>query len=716
MDERSIPREPPAKDLREGVSIGALLDVLRRRKLLVVVPTLLATAAAAGVAYLLPPRYRSQALLEYDPGEVRTDPAAGAQDDLPSRLGWIKEVLHSRDLLTRLGVEEGLVSENPGALPDGVLSDLRSGIALELESERSLAVGFEAQDPARAQEIAAGLVRLFLETTRTERQERVAGRAEFLRAQLRDVEARLGEQRAAVEEYKERWFEEIPDQADANLRSLTSAQDRLQDVNASIDEEEARLAAVRREMAELEGQGVTTRLGKTPAEIRLEELQMELRQLRRRYTDQHPDVVRARAEVEELERAVEEGTIGSVAAPEYNDVQLRYLELGAEREAIEQRLVRLREERSSLSSEMATYRRRAQSVPHHETVLADMESELGALREERRSLREQLQEARYAAQVERAEQGAVFRVEEPARTPSAPFAPNRPRIGLMGLFAGLGLGLGLAFVAEQADRTFRTVEDLEDATGQPVLAAIPELRLKGRRGGAEERPVALLDEPRGFAAEQYRILATKLMARSSLPGSSSVLVTSPMGSEGKTTTAVNLSLALGEMVDEEVMLVDVDLGRPSVHRFLDIFHGNGLKRLLANPDSDPGRFARRHAGISILEAGPFSPETRTALSSPLGQRIFQRLRERYRYVVVDAPPVLAVAEGLILQQMVDSILLVVRAGRTPGNVLDRAMDSLDRPRLAGLVFNGVDRLPDYAYPHPYYAPAEGRQAAGGAGR
>lgn len=716
MGERShVPGESPARDLREGVSIRALLEVLRRHKLLVLVPTLLATGAAVAVAYLLPPRYRSQAVVAYDTGSLRGAVAA-APDDLPSRLGEIKKVLHSRELLARLADEEGLAPQGSESVPQGLLGELRSGIALGMESDQSFAVGFEDPDPHRAQRVASGLVRLFIETTRSERQQRATRRTEFLESRLREVEARLDEQRAAVEEYKERWFEEIPDQAGTNLRMLTSAQERLQEVNATINEEESRLAAIRREMADFESQGVSAQLGKTPAEARLETLRMELRQLRRRYTDQHPDVVRARAEVEELEAAIEEGVVGSVVAPEFTEVQLRFLELGAEREAIEQRLTRLREERASVRSEIATYRQRVQSAPHHETVLADMQRELESDQEQYRSLQDQLQEARYAAQVERAEQGAVFRVEESAQVPSAPFAPNRPRIALMGLLAGLGLGLGLAFVAEQTDRTYRTVEVLEEATGLPALAAIPDLDRKRRSGAADERPVPLLDQPRGFAAEQYRILATKLMSRGGVPGTSSILVTSPMGGEGKTTTAVNLSLALGEMVEEDVLLVDVDLGRPSVHKFLDVFHGNGLKRLLANPDADPGRFARRHAGISILEAGPFSPETRTALSSPLGQRIFQRLRERYRYVVVDAPPVLAVAEGLILQQMVDSILLVVRAGRTPGNVLDRALDSLDPSRLAGLVFNGVDRLPDYAYPHPYYAPAEGRRAAGGAGR
>jgi Mrp family chromosome partitioning ATPase len=117
----------------------------------------------------------------------------------------------------------------------------------------------------------------------------------------------------------------------------------------------------------------------------------------------------------------------------------------------------------------------------------------------------------------------------------------------------------------------------------------------------------------------------------------------------------------------------------------------------------------------VLRAGAFSPESRAALASPQGQRLFQRLREAFPYVIIDAPPILAVAEGLFLQQVVDRILLVVRARVTPRDLVRRAVESLDPARLAGAVMTDVDAgAGAYAYAYPYVREPNAATASGAA--
>lgn len=218
-------------------------------------------------------------------------------------------------------------------------------------------------------------------------------------------------------------------------------------------------------------------------------------------------------------------------------------------------------------------------------------------------------------------------------------------------------------------------------------------------------------------AEQYRMLATRMIQRAEPGKPVSLVVTSPVGSEGKTTTAVNMALALSRLVDGEVLLVDADMGRPAAHRLLRVPRRPGLADLLANPQDDPEAYIDRHHGLALLQAGHLPPEERAALSSPHGQRIFQRLRQRFRYVVVDAPPILAVAEGLVLQRLVDSSLLVVRAKKTPRDVVRQAMRSLDRSRLAGVILNDAEPAAAYLEPYRYADYSQPRVAAGGgAGR
>lgn len=693
----------------DGVSASALLGVLRRRKLLVLIPTVLVTAGFAVAAQLLPARYRAEALLLSEP-RVPRDQLGSPELDVQNQLARIADVLHRPSLLEQVIRETGL--RPAGAhIGEEDLREVEKRITLQVESERMFALGFEDRDPRRVARVASRLADLLVSETGAEREERAETTASFLAQQIESVESRLDEQNRRIEEYRQRWFGEIPEQAPTNLKLLESAQERLQRSSESLLEQRARRAAILRELEELERQGFS----KDPGEARLEELRIALRQLRRRYQEEHPDVVKARIELEELERAVAAGTAGSLPA-ERSDARLRLLQLRAELEGVEERIARGTNEQSELAAQSASYRSRVEAAPRHEMALAAMTREYEDTRTQYLALLEQVNEARLSERLEKTERASVLRVVEPPRVPEKPFAPNRLRLVLMGLAAGLGLGFAAAFVREQSDRTLRDVPEIESATQLPVLATIPSVgrRARGRRNNSQPPEIAALDAPYGAAAEQYRILATRLLQDSARRGSTTVLVTSPMVGDGKTTTAVNLALTLARLVDEAVLLVDADLGRPNVHRLLQLPSGPGIGDLLSGPQGlELERHVRWHHGLHVLVAGRVSPHTRAALGSPRGQKVFEQLRRRFTYVVVDAPPVLAVAETFVLQRLVDSVLVVLRSGVTHREAARRALQSLDPSRLVGFVLSDADAATSYAYSYPYYAEPEERGMAEG---
>lgn len=698
---RGSSRNAPAQGLREGVSLRALVAVLRRRKLLAAAVAVPVVAAFVAAAFLLPPTYEAEALLEFEPAfQPGHDHGAVPHEmTVQHQLPRITELLYRRSVLERVIEEHGLFPESEGGVTSAELEELRSRIGVRVEGERTFHLAYEGGDPEEVVRVTSRLAELLIQTTRGEREQRAEAGSQFVEAQIEPVRARLEEQERRIEEYKARHAGEIPDQVPASLQLLETTQERLQDVSETISEAESRRVAILREISELERQGVSGDPAPSPAETRLDELRMDLRQLQRRYTERHPEVVRARAEIIELEEAIAQGTV-STAAPEPSPLQVRHGQLQAELAAVNERLAAARRERAALQGESSGYRQRIDAAPRHEAALAAMNRELETLQEQYHSLLDRLQTARMAEDREKTDQGGVFRVIEPPRLPTAPAAPNRLRLLAMGLLAGLGLGVGLAFFAEQVDPSFRDVEDLESSTGLPVLVAVPSVRSKGRSGPG----VALLDDPDSAAAEQYRILAARLVQQRHGPGATgrgSILVTSPAGGEGKTTTAVNLALALAQRAEGRVLLVDGDVARPSVHRFLGLPPGNGLAGLLEEPENDPRRYARWHRGLWLVEAGREAAEGQAVLASDAARRAFQRLRQRFDHVVVDSPPVLAIAESLILQDLVDSTLLVVRERKTPREAVLRALASLDEERLAGLVLNGADASSAYAYAYAY---------------
>jgi succinoglycan biosynthesis transport protein ExoP len=682
-----------AGDLRREVSIRSVFGVLRRRKLAFLIPALLLTAGAIAFALLLPDLYRAEAVVGLVPGpdaemqELHVPPEV----DIERQMKRVTEIVHRRALLERVGGELGLFANAEGKATEAELRGMRALVRVNVEGPKTLSLTYEDGDPERARDVTARLAELLLATSQAERQGRSQQTVGFIQQQIAALEKELEQRERDIERYRSGAAGALPEQVPALVEQLRGSETMLQETAGLVAELESRRTAVQRQLKELDTQG----LAKDPARAKVDKLSLELAQLRRRYTERHPEVARVQAELEEAESAIAERRAEPLAGGEVSPARLRHLQLEGELQEIDARLARSVATSRSLHSRTGGLQSRLAEAPKHELALSTMLRAYETEKKEYQSLLEKLHEAQLTQRLETATHGAFTIVETP-RVPTAPFAPHRARIALLGLLGGIGLGFAAAFVREQLDTSYQSVEDLELPTSQSVLAAIPALEAAQRpeQRGLRRLPapeVTLLDDPFGAAAEQYRILATKLLARCGTPARGALLITSSSAHEGKTTAAVNVSLALSKMlVGEGVLLVDADLGRPSVHRVFDIAPSPGLSDLLANPDADPGQFVRCLHGLYVLPAGEFSPLTRGSLSSPLGQRVLTRLRKRFSYVVFDAPPILAVAEGLILQQVVDSVLLVVRARVTPRELVRRSLASLDPQRLAGIVMTDVD--------------------------
>ncbi|MBX9918734.1 MAG: polysaccharide biosynthesis tyrosine autokinase [Mycolicibacterium frederiksbergense] len=291
-------------------------------------------------------------------------------------------------------------------------------------------------------------------------------------------------------------------------------------------------------------------------------------------------------------------------------------------------------------------------------------------------------------------------VEQRASIPTAPVVPKTSRNLAMGLGLGILLGLGLAVIRDMLDNTVKERETLEEITGSGIIGTVP--LDKERR----KEPAISFDTDNSPIAEAFRKARTNLQFLSVDNPPRVIVLTSSLPSEGKSTTAINLALALAE-ADHRVVLVDGDLRRPMLHNYLDVVGTVGFSTVLS------GRIAlsealqkTRFPGLTVLTSGAIPPNPSELLGSQSARKILQELRNEYDYVIVDSTPLLAVTDAAILAAGADGVLLIARFGQTKREQLTHAVQSLRDvdAKLLGAVFTMVPLRggSSYGYSYKYY--------------
>ncbi|MFZ0084402.1 MAG: polysaccharide biosynthesis tyrosine autokinase, partial [Candidatus Acidiferrales bacterium] len=303
-----------------------------------------------------------------------------------------------------------------------------------------------------------------------------------------------------------------------------------------------------------------------------------------------------------------------------------------------------------------------------------------------------------------------IRVVDPALAPTTPARPQKARNILLSFLVGLVGGVGLALFREYLDNTVKSPDDIEALTGLPSLAVVPSLpglnATHGRfsRLAREAAPqsasgprVELLSyiQPKSQISEAFRALRTSLLLSQADHPPQVILVTSALPREGKTTAAVNLAVTLAQLGDR-TLLMDSDLRKPGIRRALNLTIGKevGLSSYLAGV-STLDEVTIPHPTINNLVAlttGPVPPSPADLLSSHRMREAIVELRHRFKFIVIDSPPVMAATDPVILSALTDGVLLVVRSGETPKEAFTRTRDLLAavKCRLLGVVLNAVD--------------------------
>ena len=311
-------------------------------------------------------------------------------------------------------------------------------------------------------------------------------------------------------------------------------------------------------------------------------------------------------------------------------------------------------------------------------------------------------------------------IVEIAIPPDAPIAPRRLSTVLAALVLSTLFGAGLALFMEYLDDTIRNTEEVEKYLGLPALAAIPTIDSMPRRrlllvGASDENDsrnnseLLINTDSRSSLAEAYRQLRTSILLSTAGHAPKTLLVTSSLPSEGKTTTAINTAISLAQ-TGAKVLIIDADMRRPRLHTVFNISNADGLSTILSSDLSgneildviQKDELAKLH----LLPSGPVPPNPAELLGSEQMANLLRHLQNNFPHVVVDSPPIASFTDGVLIASMVDGVILVVNSGKSSRQVVRRSRQLLQDigAKIFGVVLNNVNlRSQDnYYYYQSYY--------------
>jgi non-specific protein-tyrosine kinase len=301
-----------------------------------------------------------------------------------------------------------------------------------------------------------------------------------------------------------------------------------------------------------------------------------------------------------------------------------------------------------------------------------------------------------------------IKVFSPAGVPYTPISPHPTRTALLIAFVALMLGAGGIFVYDYFDDSPRTPEEVEEAVGAPILGTVQEFDK-----AKYDTNLISASHARSPLAEAYRMIRTNVQFTNIDHPARSIVVTSPLSAEGKSTTASNLANVFAD-AGCRVTLVDGDLRRPSLHRIFGIERQDGLTNMLAGGAELNGSGLKETSkpNLALIASGPVPPRPADLLGSARMKTLMTHLGEQADMILIDSPPLLAVTDAAVLSTVTDGVILVVDPARSKRRDLRRAREAIEAVggRILGVVINRLDRASSsyyyYYYQHNYAYPYE----------
>lgn len=486
-----------------------ILRIVRTRIWVLLVPFAIISAATALVVHELPDRYRSETVILVVPQRVPEEYVRSTVTTrIEDRLQSLVQQILSRSRLERIIQDFDLYAdERRTGIMEDIVETMRHDIGVNILPGEAFRISYTGANPRTVTRVTERLASLFIEENFRDREVLAEGTNQFLEAQLEDARRRLIEQEKKVEAYRKQFAGQLPSQLESNLQVLQNSQIQVQSILESINRDRDRRLILERQIADLEQQGQAALVvaapapdagaNATPAQ-RLAAAKTTLATLQLRLKPDHPDIQRLNRLIRDLENKVEQEAQDTPVSAEATDLspsetarRRRLAELKLEMQLLDRQIEEKQNDQQRLRAQIGSYQTRVEAAPTRESEMTELTRDYQTLQDMYRSLLSKKEESTIAANLERRQIGEQFKLLDPARVAEKPYSPNRPRLTIIGMVAGLAIGVLLVALLEYRDKTFKTDEEIMRVLSLPVLAVVPVMLTKSEQRWAWRRRLLL---------------------------------------------------------------------------------------------------------------------------------------------------------------------------------------------------------------------------------
>ena len=660
---------------QESLDFATVWRIVWERRVLILGGTLLGLLLALVYSLLQPPNYRSTATLELNPPTIPILSTNGKGDQdlvvpqtdyefLATQYGLLNskslavQVINDLKLggLAKLPVGERVARTD--ALADQILENFQ---VEPVKQSRLVTLAYTSEKASESARIVNGFADAFIKSTLERRYDAAATARDFLQKRLTSVQGKLEDSERKLVDYAQKngiIKTGDNDTGDSDTDNLQGAS--LIALNQALAQAQQQRIAAEEQYRNMSGSGTAAEVSQSTAPLRQQKAQLEAEYSEKStyLKNDYPEMVRLRSQIQALDKAIsqEAGTVSSSRAST----------LKAQYEAALQEEQKLQGKVSQLKAAVLNLRER--SIQYK-----ILERQVDTNRSLYEALLARYNEIGVAGGINTPQALLV----DPGAVPKFPYSPNIPRNSLLGALIGLVLGLLIAFALHYVMDRISTPEDIREKLKLTPLGVIP----RKKRGEELARTIA---DRRSAISEAYASLVTTLQFTSSKGMPHTLLVTSTIAEEGKSTTSFAIARLLAQH-GNRVLLLDADLRKPSfiVEESRDI----GFSQLVLEGGEIAGHVLKTNEeNLWLMPSGPPPPNPVQVLNSVFASRVIEETRNLFDFVIIDAPPTHGFADAPLLAAMCDAVLLVIESGKTRRRP---AIDAIQRLSTTGAQIVGA---------------------------